>query len=173
MAAKQESLHDYYEMAKEIAKVEKELNIEQWVKINIGFHKDGKEFPLWSYDLPVWLYRKKEWVVRWRKSRFQCLYPKEFVELGFFYYKKVMGVNIGMQKDIDTFVAAKAQLTKQRNIVNDYIERKKAENDLFYDMDGDEMLQKALVKLQRKEAMVRDAENRMIEKVKSALKTTT
>ena len=165
---KQESLHDYYEMAKLIAKVEKELKVERWVKISFSYKKDHKETFLWHYDIPVCLYERREWVIRWRRAKLQCLYPREYVEIGFFYYKKVQGINIGMQAELDRFISAKAQLTKQKNILNAYVDRKRKENDLFYNEEQDETLQKARAKLALKERNVIEAEERLKRKILEA-----
>lgn len=167
MASKQESLTDYYQMAKEIAKVEKQLNIEQWDIVTIERYGDveGETVCLYLYNLPRHLVDKYDWVIRWRMSRLQCQYPRYLVVVRHGLYKKVMGVNIGMQKDIDVFVAAKAQLAKQERVLNEYIAHEKA-NNIFYDEMTDEQTIKAKAKLARKKEIVEQAEARMIEKVK-------
>ena len=167
MASKQESLTDYYQMAKEIAKVEKELNIEQWDFVTIERNGDmvGESVRLYSYNLPRRLAEKYEWVFRWRMARLQCQYPRYIVTVRHGLYKKVMGENIGMQKDIDVFVAAKAKLTKQERVLNEYIAYQKA-NNIFYDEMTDEQTIKVKAKLVRKKENVEQAEARMIEKVK-------
>ena len=165
MAGKQESLRDYYEMAKEIARVERELKIERWVKIAIEYKSDGVYHRLYLYDMPVWQYEKWNWVIRWRMARFQCQMPRELVQLSFDHYKKVMETNIGMQHDLDRFVAAKAQVSKQEKIVASYIKHQKA-NNIFFNEETDEMLLKVRAKLQSKKESVVLAEQRLIEKVK-------
>ena len=165
MASKQESLHDYYQMSKEIAKIEKNLDIERWVKIAVLYKHEGSETMLYHYDLPVWQYRKWEWVIRWRQAKLQCQHPRECVTLAFDYYKKVMGCNIGMQQDIDKFVAAKAQVTKQERIITAYVADQKKSN-LFFNEETDEQLNKVKAKLQSKKEIVALAEQRLIDKVK-------
>lgn len=167
MASKQESLTDYYQMAKEIAEVEKQLNIEQWDFVTIERNGDteGEHIRLYSYNLPRHIAEKYEWVIQWRAARFKCQYPRYIVVVRHGLYKKVMGVNIGMQKDIDVFVAAKAQVTKQERVLNEYIAHQKAYN-FFYDEMTDEQTIKAKAKLARKKENVEQAEARMIEKVK-------
>lgn len=164
MASKQESLHDYYEMAREIAKVERELKIERWVKIIIEYKSNGIYHRLYSYDMPVWQYEKWEWVVRWRKAKLQCQFPKEFVQLSFDYYKKVMGANIGMQKELNSFIAAKAQVTKQERIIAAYVADQKT-NNFFFKEETDEQLLKVRNKLQTKKEMLALAEQSLIDKV--------
>ena len=57
-------------MAKEIAKVEKELNIEHWDYITISRNgdKEGSDITLYQYDLPRHIAEKYDWVIRWRTA---------------------------------------------------------------------------------------------------------
>lgn len=166
--AKQESLSEYYEMAKEIAKTEKELGIERWDQISIERNgdKSGEYIRLYSYDLPRHIAEKYEWVIRWRAAKLQCQYPRYCVRVYHSPYSKVMGENIGMQKDLNKFLAAKAQVTRQERVIRQYIEQKRNEGDMFYNESEDEDLAKAIAKLQTKKEMVAQAEARLIEKVK-------
>ena len=167
MASKQESLQDYFLMAKEIAKEEKKLGIEHWDGISIQRDGDkvGEYVRLYHYDLPRQLAEKYDWVIRWRAARLQCQYPRYCVRIYHSPYKKVMGVNIGMQKDIDTFVAAKAQYTKQRRVLDDYISKQKATN-IFFDEDTDQEVVRIKAKLERKKENIEQAEARLMEKVR-------
>lgn len=167
MASKQESLQDYFLMAKEIARTEKELSIERWDAVSIcrTGDKEGDSIYLYHYDLPCHIAEKYDWVIRWRAARLQCQYPRYRVTVYHSPYRKVMGLNIGMQKDIDTFVAAKAQFTKQQHAIDDYISYQKA-NNLFFDEDTDEQLVKAKAKLLKKKEGIEQAEARLMEKVK-------
>lgn len=172
MASKQESLNDYYQMAKEIAKVEKELSIEQWdfVTIERNGDKECEHIRLYSYNLPRRVVEKYEWVIRWRAARLQCQYPRYTITVRHGLYKKVMGENIGMQKDIDIFVAAKAQLSKLKRALAEYIEYQR-NNNMFYNEETDEQTLKYKAKLAIKEQNVADAEARLIEKVRLHKKT--
>ena len=73
-----------------------------------------------------------------------------------------------MQHDLDRFISAKAQVTKQRNILNAYMEQRRKENDLFYDENRDEQLMKVKKKLSLKEKNVAEAEKRLMLKVAEA-----
>lgn len=167
MASKQESIKDYFLMAKEIAKTERELNIERWDKITIyrTGDKEGDSIYLYNYDLPRHIAEKYDWVFRWRAARLQCQYPRYKINIYHSPYSKVMGENIGMQKDIDIFVAAKAQFTKQQHAIDDYVGYQRA-NNLFFDENTDELLVKAKKKLLKKKESIEQAETRLIEKVK-------
>ena len=76
-----------------------------------------------------------------------------------------MGVNIGMQKDIDTFIAAKAQYTKQKRILDTYISEQKVMN-IFFSEDTDQEVIRIKAKLEVKRENIEQAEARLIEKVK-------
>lgn len=166
--SKQESVSDYYQMAKEIAKVEKELDIENWCRISIERDGDkaGEYIRLYYYDLPRHIAEKYEWVIRWRAAKLQCQFPKYCVRVYRSPYRKVMGCNIGMQEDINRFVAAKAQVSKQERVIAQYVDQRRKDSDMFYNESEDEDLIKAKEKLQRKKEQVAQAEARMIEKVK-------
>lgn len=166
-AGKQESLQDYFLMAKEIAREERNLGIGHWDGISIEREGDkvGEYVRLYHYDLPRRVAEKYDWVIRWRAARLQCQYPRYCVRVYHSPYKKVMGVNIGMQKDIDTFVAAKAQYTKQRRTLDEYISKQKASN-MFFNEDTDQEVVRFKAKLERKKENIEQAEARLIEKVK-------
>ena len=164
--SKQESISDYYEMAKEIAKVEKELDIEHWDVITIcrTGDKEGDYVGLYKYDLPRRIAEKYDWCIRWRTARFQCQYPRYNVRCYHSPYRKVMGDNIGMQEDLNKFIAAKALVSKQKNRLEKYIAKQK--ESIFYDEATDELTIQAKAKLERNIQNVAQAEARLIEKVK-------
>ena len=167
MAGKQESLSDYYEEAKEIARIEKGLGIELWDRIAI--ERDGDKYyeriQLYSYDLPRSIAEKYEWVIRWRAAKLQCQYPRYCVRIYHSPYRKIAGDNIGMQSDLDKFIASKAQLSKQQRRLDEYIAHEK-ENNIFFDESADEMVVKVKAKIERNRQIVAEAEARLIEKVK-------
>lgn len=168
---KNDNVGEWFKHAKEIARAEKALGVERWVKVYIERVVDDNYQNvqvIHQYDLPVRLAERYGWVVRWRKAKVQCLFPKDLVRQSSCYYKKVMGVTIKMQEDLDRLISAKAQLTKQRNIINAYVNDKSKANDLFYDKKEDTVLQAAMAKLKIKEKNVRDAEERLRKKVEEA-----
>lgn len=174
MASKQESVADYYEMAREIARVEKEAEIERWVKVIIERQIAGDPFHrevLHTYDIPRDMRDRWEWVFRWRRARLQCQYPKDIVTESCAFYRKVKGHNIGMQEDLGKFVSAKAQYSKQLKIVEQYRSERKKENNMFYSEEEDQQLQDALAKLERKRANILAAEDRLKDKVEKYIKT--
>ena len=167
MAGKQESISDYYEEAKEIARIEKELGIEMWDRVSIerSGDKEGEHIALYSYDLPRSIAEKYEWVLRWRTAKLQCQYPRYTVRCYHGLYRKIAGENIGMQEDLNKFIASKAQLSKQQRRLDEYIAHEK-ENNIFFDESADEQVVKVKAKIERNRQIVAEAEARLIEKVK-------
>ena len=169
MASKQESNTAYYEMARQIAKVEKELGMERWVRLEILMEtsrseKGATEQRMAFYDLPVEVYLRREWVIRWRAARIQCQHPRNTVRTFSDYYRRMKGNDMGMQKDIDTFTRAKAQVTIQRKNLEAYIEAQRY--NMFFNEAEDPTLQQVKAKLAEREQQVKDAEQRLIQKVK-------
>ena len=85
---KQESLSDYYQFAKDLAKAERELKIEQWVEVTIYYGYAEKQVSLYHYNLPREMYFRYQWVIRWRMAKLQCQYPKQIVSTSLYFYDK-------------------------------------------------------------------------------------
>ena len=166
MAGKQESLTDYYEQAKDIARIEKELGIELWDRVSIerSGDKEGEHIALYSYDLPRSIAEKYEWVIRWRTAKLQCQYPRYTVRWYHGLYRKIAGENIGMQEDLDKFIASKALVTKQQRKLERYIAQEKS-NNMFFDESSDEEIINIKAKIERNKLMVSQAEERLKKKV--------
>lgn len=168
-ASKQESNSAYYEMAKQIAKVEKELGFDRWVRIGILMETrrtehGTEEQRMAFYDLPLDVYQRREWVIRWRAARIQCQHPRNQVRTFCDYYRRMKGNDIGMQQDIDKFTRAKASVTIQRKNIEEYIARQR--QDMFWHEDCDQKLQEIVARLAKAEQSVAEAEQRLIQKVK-------
>ena len=56
---KQESVSDFYQYAKDLAKAEKELKIENWVQISICYGYGHQSVILYTYDLPREVYERR------------------------------------------------------------------------------------------------------------------
>ncbi len=160
----QESNREYFEMARLIAKTEKELGFERWVRIEITVQHGTTEERAYFYDLPRDVYERREWVIRWRAAKIQCQHPMGLVRTFNDYYRRMNGNDLGMQKDIDRFIATKASVTRHRKSIERYIATQK--QDLFFDETKDPTIQKALERLREREESVRQAELRLIQKVK-------
>lgn len=164
---KQESMDDWFELAKYYAKAERELNIERWVFISIEYKDERKLGPvkLFSYNLPREVYEKRKWVIRWRQSKLQCQYPRHYVECLHSYYDRRSGESLGFDSCLSKLISAKAHVTKAERILHNYIERNRLCN-LFFDETTDEDLVKFRAKLERKKAHVTECEKRLENLVK-------
>lgn len=75
-----DAVKDYFEQQRAEEQVEKELNVNRWVIISIGYRSRDYKTPdvlLYKYNIPVYLKEKYNWVIRWRAAKLQCQYPKE------------------------------------------------------------------------------------------------
>lgn len=164
---KQESMGDWFQMAKDYAKAEKELKIERWVQIFIEYKEEGKleNVRLFKYDLPRDVYERRKWVIRWRLARIQCKYPKQFVECRYHYYDRRSGESLGFGSCLSRLISSKAQVTKAEMEMWKYIVYNRQHN-LFFNEDTDEDLVKFKEKLERKKANVAECEKRLEELVK-------
>ena len=162
----QEQIYDFMQIAKDYAKAEKELEIQHWVFITIE-RTDGRcnYERLFSYDLPREVYERRRWVIEWRRSKFVCQYPKWDIRCYTCYYDKRLGTDIRLNEDLRKLTMAKAQVTKVRRKIDEYVAYNRA-NNLFFNEDTDVDLQKAREKLQKKIVNVQAAEERMKLKIK-------
>lgn len=162
----QERIDDFIQKAKYYAEAEKELGVRHWVFITIE-RTDGhcNYERLFSYDLPREVYERRRWVIEWRRSKFVCQYPKGNVRCFSSYYDKRLGTDNRLNEDLRRLVAAKAQVTKARRKIDEYVAYNKA-NNMFFDESTDADLQKARKKLADKEAGVQAAEERLKSKIK-------
>ncbi len=70
-------MEEWMQYARDMAKAEKELEIELWVIISFyRTTEQGGKVLLFRYDLPRKVADKYDWVVRWRRARLTCRYPK-------------------------------------------------------------------------------------------------
>jgi len=148
---KQEDMRDWMEEAKELAKAERELGIEKCVIISIEYQtNDNRRVVLFQYDLPREIYKRYDWVIRWRKARFQCLYPREMIWVYTSYYDKKTGLKTDFNSCLSKFASSKAQITIAKRREQEYLTYQK-QNNLFFDESTDEDLVKFREKLKRKE----------------------
>lgn len=157
---KQESMDDWFQMAKDYAKVEKELKIENWVQISICYDHGHQSVTLYSYDLPREVYERRMWVIRWRVARLQCQHPRNDVYTSFYYYDKRSGESLEVSSCLSKLISAKAQITKAERKMNEYIEHNR-QNNMFFDENTDEELVKFREKLERKKIECAECEKRL------------
>ena len=157
---KQESMGDCFQMAKDYAKAEKELKIENWVQISICCGHGHQSVTIYTYDLPREVYERRMWVIRWRVARLQCQHPRNDVYTSFYYYEKRSCESLEVSSCLSKLISAKAQITKAERKMNEYIEYNR-QNNMFFDENTDEELAKFKEKLERKKANVVECEKRL------------
>ncbi len=155
--------------AKDMAKAEKELKIEQWVVISFYRTTErGDKVPLFRYDLPRQVADRYSWVIQWRRAKLVCQYPKGNVTHYYSLYDKRSGKDYSFGSYLSSLAAAKAQVTKMERTIREYISWQK-QNNLFFNEQTDEILQKAINKLKIKKKNVQKAEARLHRKVENHL----
>ena len=148
---KQESMDDWFQMAKDYAKAEKELKVEQWVEVTLYYGYADKQVSLYHYNLPREMYFRYEWVIRWRMARLQCKYPKQIISKSLYFYDKRSGESMDVSSCLSKLISAKAQVTKAERMMREYIEHNR-QNNMFFDENTNEDLVKFRNKLERKKA---------------------
>lgn len=136
----QEKIGDWWEYAKELAKAERDLQIDHWVRISIEYKDEaGNPVRLHSYDLPRGLYERYRWVIHWRETKLQCLYPRKYISTYYSFYDKRTGLRTDFNSCLMKLAAAKAQITIAQRKEAEYIEYQRL-NNLFFDEQTDEQL---------------------------------
>lgn len=158
-------MEEWMQYAKDMAKAEKELKIEQWVIISFYRTTErGEKVPLFKYDLPRKVADKYDWVIQWRRAKLICQFPKGNVTHTYCLYDKRSGEDYSFGSDLSSLASAKAQVTKMERRIKEYIEWQK-QNNLFFNEQTDKMLQKAVTKLKIKKKNVHETETRLLQKV--------
>ena len=161
----QEKVDDLLLTAKYYVQAEKELEVQHWVYISIEYKDQcGKVIRLFSYDLPREVYERRKWVIRWREAKMICQHPKDNIQLYYSYYDQRLGNNPRLTDDLRTLIAAKAQVTKMQNRIEEYVSYQ-SENNLFFDEQTDTELLKAREKLSVKRTNLQEAEKRLKAKI--------
>jgi hypothetical protein len=115
--------------AEQIKKQEEKDGLVRWVFIDImliplkadGTSDYSKKQRLFTFDLPREVYERREWVVRWRVAKLQCLYPRNYITPYFTYYCKKTKLPI-YKGVLDKMISAKRMIT---TILNKMEEAKK------------------------------------------------
>lgn len=160
---------DWFQMAKDYAKAEKELKVEKWVEVTLYYGYTDKQVSLYHYNLPREMYFRYEWVIRWRMARLQCKYPKQIISKSLYFYDKRSGESMDVSSCLSKLISAKAQVTKAERMMREYIDHNR-QNNMFFDENTDEELVKFKEKLGRKKANVAECEKRLEEIVERRMK---
>lgn len=157
---KQESMDDWFQTDKDLAKVERELKIEQWVEVTIYYGYAEKQVSLYHYNLPREIYFRYQWVIRWRMAKLQCQYPKQIVSTSLYFYDMRSGESLEVSSCLSKLISAKAQITKAERRMNEYIGYNR-QNNMFFNESTDEELVKFREKLERKKLECAECEKRL------------
>ena len=145
-----ERIDDWFEMAKELAKAERELEIEHWVNISfVRTDKDRNKKCLHVIDLPRHMLDRWLWLIDWRKAKLLCEQPRERIDTYFYYYDKHSGLEEGYNSLLSRITSAKAQITRTERAMKEYI-ADMTQNNMFFNPETDEILMKARNKLEQK-----------------------
>lgn len=156
---KQENMGDWFQTDKDMAKAEKELEIENWVQISVCYGHGHQSVILYTYDLPREVYERRMWVIRWRMAKLQCQYPKQIVSTSLYFYDKRSG-ELMFDSCLRKLISAKAKVSKAEKMMREYIEYNR-QNNLFFDENTDEELVKFRDKLERKKLECAECEKRL------------
>ena len=147
-----ERTDDWMQMAKDLARAERELQIEHWVYITFEYREcDRSRVVLHKIDMPRRMLDRWRWLVEWRRAKYVCQYPRKGVQVYYCYYDKRTGLQTGFGSLLSCVAAAKAQITKVERKIEEYVSYMSG-NDLFFDPTTDEKLRCAKKKLAQKRA---------------------
>ena len=133
-----DAVKDYFEQQRAEEQVEKELNVNRWVIISIGYRSRDYRTPdvlLYKYNIPVYLKEKYSWVIRWRAAKIQCQHPKEDICTWHTNYDKRTSLKLEHDSLYTKVIRWKGLVTRAKNIIKEYeAERLKT---LFHDFEND------------------------------------
>lgn len=88
-----ERIDDWIQAAKDLARAERELQIDHWVYITIEYREDDpRKVVLHKIDIPRRMLDRWQWLVDWRKAKYVCQYPRKGVQVYYCYYDKRTGL---------------------------------------------------------------------------------
>ncbi|MCD7908478.1 MAG: hypothetical protein LUH04_12515 [Clostridium sp.] len=163
-------MYDFKKEEEILKKVEKDLNVENWVKYS--FYIDNPDHTrriLYFYDIPVPMFERWLWVIRWRRSKLICQYPRKTIKTDYHRYDKNTGLETGYKSQLGELVSIKCRIIKIENAMKEYISYWLV-NNLFFDEETDELLVKArnmLKGLNLKTEMLRQEIMQETEKLKN------
>ncbi len=144
--------YDWVQEAKDLARAERELQIDHWVYITFEYRKDDRSrVVLHKIDIPRGMLDRWRWLIEWRRAALVCRCPRKGIQVYYCYYDKRTGLQTGFDYLLSRVAAAKAQITKNERRITEYV-RYMTRNDLFFDPITDEPLRCANAKLTQKRA---------------------
>ena len=161
MAAKQESVSDWMELAKAYDKAEREQEVTPYVIVSLRNKKTGVE--LYRYDIPREMFWKYSWVIDWRAARLLCQNPREGIAHVLSFYDKKSGLDYGFGSLISKLTSAKANATIAGNKLQAYIASQAG--NMFFDEGNDEIATKFKAKISHYNSKAKELEQEIKAKV--------
>lgn len=158
--SKQESVSDWFYLAKVYDKAEKETVV-PYVFIRIEDRTTREVMK--TFDVSRKAYEKNIWFFRWKLAEFQCQRPRHDMVQTLCFYDKKTGLEYGFGSLLSKLVSAKAQITATENKIAYYKERMK--EDLFFDESTDPIIAKLRCKIETQKGKIRDYENEIKSKL--------
>lgn len=145
-------MNDYFEQQKVEQQIEKDLNINRWVIISIGYRSKDFRTPdvlLFKYNIPLYMSKKYDYVIRWRAAKLQCNYPKESICTWYTHYDKNTSLKLEHDSLYTKVIRWKGLVTRAKNIIKKYEEERL--KTLFHDFENDPIWLDAQEKLKQRE----------------------
>lgn len=149
---KQNTVESIIQEVKDLARAERELQMEHWVYITFEYREDDRSrVVLHKIDIPRRMLDRWRWLIEWRKAALVCRYPRRGIQVYYCFYDKRTGLQTGFGSLLSRVAATKAQITKAERKIEEYVGYMSG-NDLFFDPATDERLRCAKEKLAQKRA---------------------
>lgn len=150
-------ISSFFEYGKAYEMAMNDLKAEHWVFITLETKINHERKILYQYDIPVKMNERWGWVIEWRRSKLNCMYPKNGVRAYYSFYYRVKDVEMKEYNDcIKSLIALKAKITLQENNIKKYLEAHK--NELFFDPENDEQLIRIKKRLEIAKIKVQNAQ---------------
>lgn len=161
MAARQESVSDWMELAKAYDKEEKEQEVTPYVVVSLRNQRTDAE--LYRYDIPREMFWRWHWVIDWRAAKLLCQNPKDGIKHVLSFYDRKTGLEYGFGSLISKLTRAKANATIAANKLKEYIELQK--DNMFFCEKEDEIVNKFKAKISAYKAKAAEIEEEIKAKV--------
>ena len=143
MAARQESVSDWMELAKAYDKEENEQEVTPYVVVSLRNRRTDAE--LYRYDIPREMFWRWHWVIDWRAAKLLCQNPKDGINHVLSFYDRNTGLEYGFGSLISKLTSAKANATIAANKLKKYIELQ--QDNMFFSEKEDEIVNKFKAKI--------------------------
>ncbi len=111
----QERIDDWMQKAEDLARAERELQIDHWVYITFEYREDDRNrVVLRKIDIPRRMLDHWRWLIEWRRAALACRYPRKGVQVYYCFYDKRTGLQTGFDHLLSRMAAAKAQIHQDR-----------------------------------------------------------